>query len=122
MEKLLLKRATHGPGPAPSPAASPSLSDRRRARPPRGDPPSSASSDRSQEEDSLPGSRSDRLSLSSSSCPLSRRSRIPRPVAPADPPAPRGLQPRPPPGRPPGPLYRGGEAPAVPYLRGRRRQ
>ncbi|CAL8284492.1 unnamed protein product [Lota lota] len=111
MEKLLQKRATnHHPGTAPSPTASPLLSDRRRpaASLPataRGDPLSSASSDRSQDEDSLLGSRSDRLSLSSSSSPLSRKSRIPRPVntapGPSDPLASQQLQPRPPPGKPP---------------------
>ncbi|KAM4624949.1 tau-tubulin kinase 2 [Polymixia lowei] len=107
-EKLLQKRASHQ-GPAPSPTASPSLSDRRgpmAASLPR-DQLSSAS-DRSQEEDSLLGSRSDRQgddapSLSSSSSPLSRKSRIPRPVNPT--PAPEQLaaqfQPRPPPGKPP---------------------
>ncbi|KAJ3613538.1 hypothetical protein NHX12_019785 [Muraenolepis orangiensis] len=58
------------------------------------------------DEDSLLGSRSDRLSLSSSSSPLSRRSRIPRPIHPAaatasDLLASQQLQPRPPPGKPP---------------------
>ncbi|XP_071771775.2 tau-tubulin kinase 2 [Centroberyx gerrardi] len=107
-EKLLQKKANHQ-GPVPSPTASPSLSDRRGpmvASLPR-DPLSSAS-DRSQDEDSLLGSRSDRQgddapSLSSSSSPLSRKSRIPRPVNPT--PAPEQLaaqfMPRPPPGKPP---------------------
>ncbi|XP_061157644.1 tau-tubulin kinase 2 isoform X2 [Syngnathus typhle] len=106
-EKLLQKKANN-PVPLPSPSASPSLSDRRApaavaslAR----DPLSSAS-DRSQEEDSLMGSRSDRhgdASLSSSSSPLSRRSRIPRPVHLASSAEQLGAQflPRPPPGKPP---------------------
>ncbi|XP_057715097.1 tau-tubulin kinase 2 isoform X1 [Corythoichthys intestinalis] len=106
-EKLLQKKANNS-APLPSPSASPSLSDRRApatmaslAR----DPLSSAS-DRSQEEDSLVGSRSDRqgdASLSSSSSPLSRRSRIPRPVhltSSAEQLATQFL-PRPPPGKPP---------------------
>ncbi|XP_077418598.1 tau-tubulin kinase 2 isoform X2 [Vanacampus margaritifer] len=106
-EKLLQKKANN-PAPLPSPSASPSLSDRRApaavaslAR----DPLSSAS-DRSQEEDSLMGSRSDRqgdASLSSSSSPLSRRSRIPRPVHSASSAEHLAAQflPRPPPGKPP---------------------
>ncbi|XP_037096461.1 tau-tubulin kinase 2 isoform X2 [Syngnathus acus] len=106
-EKLLQKKANN-PVPLPSPSASPSLSDRRApaavaslAR----DPLSSAS-DRSQEEDSLMGSRSDRhgdVSLSSSSSPLSRRSRIPRPVHSASSAEQLAAQflPRPPPGKPP---------------------
>ncbi|XP_051252285.1 tau-tubulin kinase 2 isoform X2 [Dicentrarchus labrax] len=107
-EKLLQKKASHH-GPVPSPTASPSLSDRRGpmmaslAR----DPLSSAS-DRSQDEDSLMGSRSDRQgddapSLSSSSSPLSRKSRIPRPVHPASSAEQLAAQylPRPPPGKPP---------------------
>lgn len=84
-EKLLQKKASHH-GPVPSPTASPSLSDRRGplAASLARDPLSSAS-DRSQDEDSLIGSHSDRqgddaASLSSSSSPLSRKSRIPRPV------------------------------------------
>ncbi|XP_019746124.1 tau-tubulin kinase 2 isoform X2 [Hippocampus comes] len=106
-EKLLQKKANNQV-PLPSPCASPSLSDRRApaavaslAR----DPLSSAS-DRSQEEDSLMGSRSDRHgdgSLSSSSSPMSRRSRIPRPVhstLSAEQLAAQFL-PRPPPGKPP---------------------
>ncbi|XP_029937897.1 tau-tubulin kinase 2 isoform X2 [Myripristis murdjan] len=107
-EKLLQKKANHQ-GPVPSPTASPSLSDRRGpmvASLPR-DPLSSAS-DRSQEEDSLLGSRSDRQgddapSLSSSSSPLSRKSRIPRPVNPTPGPEQLAAQflPRPPPGKPP---------------------
>ncbi|XP_035529889.1 tau-tubulin kinase 2 isoform X1 [Morone saxatilis] len=107
-EKLLQKKASHH-GPVPSPTASPSLSDRRGpmmaslAR----DPLSSAS-DRSQDEDSLMGSRSDRQgddapSLSSSSSPLSRKSRIPRPVHSASSAEQLAAQylPRPPPGKPP---------------------
>ncbi|XP_047467462.1 tau-tubulin kinase 2 isoform X2 [Mugil cephalus] len=105
-EKLLQKKANHQ-GPVPSPTASPSLSDRRGpmvaslAR----DPLSSAS-DRSQDEDSLMGSRSERqgdASLSSSSSPLSRKSRIPRPVHSASSTEQLAAQflPRPPPGKPP---------------------
>ncbi|XP_040055601.2 tau-tubulin kinase 2 isoform X2 [Gasterosteus aculeatus] len=107
-EKLLQKKANHQ-GPVPSPTASPSLSDRRGpavaslAR----DPLSSAS-DRSQDEDSLMGSRSDRqgddaVSHSSSSSPLSRKSRIPRPVHAASSAEQLAAQflPRPPPGKPP---------------------
>ncbi|XP_075964264.1 tau-tubulin kinase 2 isoform X1 [Anarhichas minor] len=107
-EKLLQKKANHH-GPVPSPTASPSLSDRRGpmvaslAR----DPLSSAS-DRSQDEDSLMGSRSDRQgddapSLSSSSSPLSRKSRIPRPVHSSSSAEHLAAQflPRPPPGKPP---------------------
>ncbi|XP_049917151.1 tau-tubulin kinase 2 isoform X2 [Epinephelus moara] len=107
-EKLLQKKANH-PGPVPSPTASPSLSDRRGpmvaslAR-----DPLSSTSDRSQDEDSLMGSRSDRQgddapSLSSSSSPLSRKSRIPRPVHPTTSAEQLAAQflPRPPPGKPP---------------------
>ncbi|XP_038584273.1 tau-tubulin kinase 2 isoform X2 [Micropterus salmoides] len=107
-EKLLQKKASHQ-GLVPSPTASPSLSDRRGpmvaslAR-----DPLSSTSDRSQEEDSLMGSRSDRQgddapSLSSSSSPLSRKSRIPRPVHSASSAEQLAAQflPRPPPGKPP---------------------
>lgn len=107
-EKLLQKKASHQ-GPVPSPTASPSLSDRRGpivaslAR-----DPLSSTSDRSQDEDSLMGSRSDRQgddapSLSSSSSPLSRKSRIPRPVHAASSSEQLAAQflPRPPPGKPP---------------------
>ncbi|XP_070698869.1 tau-tubulin kinase 2 [Pempheris klunzingeri] len=107
-EKLLQKKASHH-GPVPSPTASPSLSDRRGpimaslAR-----DPLSSTSDRSQDEDSLMGSRSDRQgddapSLSSSSSPLSRKSRIPRPVHSASSAEQLAAQflPRPPPGKPP---------------------
>ncbi|XP_037342472.2 tau-tubulin kinase 2 isoform X2 [Pungitius pungitius] len=107
-EKLLQKKANHQ-GPVPSPTASPSLSDRRgpAAASLARDPLSSAS-DRSQDEDSLMGSRSDRqgddaASLSSSSSPLSRKSRIPRPVHPASSAEQLAAHflPRPPPGKPP---------------------
>lgn len=107
-EKLLQKKASHQ-GPVPSPTASPSLSDRRGpmvtslAR-----DPLSSTSDRSQDEDSLMGSPSDRQgddapSLSSSSSPLSRKSRIPRPVHSASSAEQLAAQflPRPPPGKPP---------------------
>nr|XP_043903510.1 tau-tubulin kinase 2 isoform X2 [Solea senegalensis] len=107
-EKLLQKKASHQ-GPVPSPTASPSLSDRRGplmaslAR-----DPLSSTSDRSQDEDSLMGSRSDRQgdeapSLSTSSSPLSRKSRIPRPIHPASSAEQLAAQflPRPPPGKPP---------------------
>ncbi|XP_036928331.1 tau-tubulin kinase 2 isoform X2 [Acanthopagrus latus] len=105
-EKLLQKKANHQ-GPVPSPTASPSLSDRRGPMVLAKDPLSSTS-DRSQDEDSLMGSRSDRQgddapSLSSSSSPLSRKSRIPRPVHPASSAEQLAAQfvPRPPPGKPP---------------------
>ncbi|XP_072222123.1 tau-tubulin kinase 2 isoform X2 [Leuresthes tenuis] len=107
-EKLLQKKASHH-GSVPSPTASPSLSDRRGpiiaslAK-----DPLSSTSDRSQDEDSLMGSRSDRQgddaqSLSSSSSPLSRKSRIPRPVHSASSSEQLAAQflPRPPPGKPP---------------------
>lgn len=108
-EKLLQKKASQQ-GPVPSPTASPSLSDRRGpivaslAK-----DPLSSTSDRSQDEDSLMGSRSDRQgddapSLSSSSSPLSRKSRIPRPVHSASSTEQLAAHflPRPPPGKPPG--------------------
>ncbi|XP_077394090.1 tau-tubulin kinase 2 isoform X2 [Festucalex cinctus] len=103
-EKLLQKKAN-----IPSPSASPSLSDRRAAAAMASlaREPLSSASDRSQlEEDSLMGSRSDRqgdASLSSSSSPLSRRSRIPRPVHSASSAEHLAAQflPRPPPGKPP---------------------
>ncbi|XP_072313807.1 tau-tubulin kinase 2 [Eucyclogobius newberryi] len=113
-EKLLQKKATHlnnNNNNAPSPTASPSLSDRRAqfvaSLAPRD--PLSSGSDRSQDEDSLLGSRSDRQgdeapSLSSSSSPLSRKSRIPRPVSSAGSSTEQiagQYAPRPPPGRPP---------------------
>lgn len=107
-EKLLQKKASQQ-GSVPSPTASPSLSDRRGpivaslAK-----DPLSSTSDRSQDEDSLMVSRSDRQgddapSLSSSSSPLSRKSRIPRPVHSASSAEQLAAQflPRPPPGKPP---------------------
>ncbi|KAK2892036.1 tau-tubulin kinase 2 isoform X2 [Channa argus] len=107
-EKLLQKKASHQ-GLIPSPTASPCLTDRRGpmvaslAR-----DPLSSTSDRSQDEDSLMGSHSDRQgddapSLSSSSSPLSRKSRIPRPVHTASSAEQLAAQflPRPPPGKPP---------------------
>ncbi|XP_023286519.1 tau-tubulin kinase 2 isoform X2 [Seriola lalandi dorsalis] len=107
-EKLLQKKASHQ-GPVPSPTASPSLSDRRGAMVASlARDPLSSTSDRSQDEDSLMGSRSDRQgddapSLSSSSSPLSRKSRIPRPVHSASSNEQLASQflPRPPPGKPP---------------------
>ncbi|TKS86940.1 Tau-tubulin kinase 2 [Collichthys lucidus] len=107
-EKLLQKKANHH-GPVPSPTASPSLSDRRGPMlASLAKDPLSSASDRSQDEDSLMGSRSDRQgddapSLSSSSSPLSRKSRIPRPVHSASSAEQLAAQflPRPPPGKPP---------------------
>ncbi|XP_070835079.1 tau-tubulin kinase 2 isoform X1 [Chaetodon trifascialis] len=107
-EKLLQKKASHH-GPVPSPTASPSLSDRRGPMVASlAKDPLSSTSDRSQDEDSLMGSRSDRQgddapSLSSSSSPLSRKSRIPRPVHAASSAEQLATQflPRPPPGKPP---------------------
>ncbi|XP_054651424.1 tau-tubulin kinase 2 isoform X1 [Dunckerocampus dactyliophorus] len=104
-EKLLQKKASNQ-APLPSPAASPSLSDRRAAVASLARDPLSSTSDRSQEEDSLMGSRSDRqgdASLSSSSSPMSRRSRIPRPVHTASSTEQLAAHflPRPPPGKPP---------------------
>ncbi|KAM8916181.1 tau-tubulin kinase 2 isoform 1-T1 [Spinachia spinachia] len=107
-EKLLQKKANHQ-GPVPSPTASPSLSDRRGPMVASlNRDPLSSTSDRSQDEDSLMGSRSDRqgddgASLSSSSSPLSRKSRIPRPVHSASSAEQLAAQflPRPPPGKPP---------------------
>ncbi|XP_019121712.2 tau-tubulin kinase 2 isoform X2 [Larimichthys crocea] len=107
-EKLLQKKASHH-GPVPSPTASPSLSDRRGPMlASLAKDPLSSTSDRSQDEDSLMGSRSDRQgddapSLSSSSSPLSRKSRIPRPVHSASSAEQLAAQflPRPPPGKPP---------------------
>ncbi|KAM4542616.1 tau-tubulin kinase 2 isoform 1-T4 [Odontesthes bonariensis] len=107
-EKLLQKKASHQ-GSVPSPTASPSLSDRRGPiMASLAKDPLSSASDRSQDEDSLMGSRSDRQgddaqSLSSSSSPLSRKSRIPRPVHSASSAEQLATQflPRPPPGKPP---------------------
>lgn len=106
-EKLLQRRVHHIPI---SPSASPSLSSDRRVilAAMQRDQISSASSERSQDEESLLGSHSDRHgddtpSLSSSSSPLLRKSKIPRPVTPTT----SGeaitahLTPRPPPGKPP---------------------
>lgn len=106
-EKLLQRRVHHIPV---SPSASPSLSSDRRAImvAMQRDQISSASSERSQDDESLMGSRSDRhgddaLSLSSSSSPLLRKSKIPRPVTPtASMETLTGhFMPRPPPGKPP---------------------
>lgn len=105
-EKLLQRRVHHIPI---SPSASPSLSSDRRVivAAMHRDQISSASSERSQDEESLLGSRSDHHgddapSLSSSSSPLLRKSKIPRPVTPTT----SGeaitahFMPRPPPGKP----------------------
>lgn len=106
-EKLLQKRVHHLPI---SPSASPSLSSERRVivAAMQRDQLSSASSERSQDDESLLGSRSDRqgddaLSLSSSSSPLLRKSKIPRPVTPTSGPetVTAHYLPRPPPGKPP---------------------
>lgn len=111
-QKLLLKKAHQGVPLllSPSCSLSPSLDRRYAAQQP--DSPAAAT-DRSQDEESLQGlSVSDRqggdeaLSLSSSSSPLSRKSRIPRPVrseGSSTTPENRSSQfmPRPPPGRPP---------------------
>uniref|UniRef100_A0A672N622 Uncharacterized protein n=2 Tax=Sinocyclocheilus grahami TaxID=75366 RepID=A0A672N622_SINGR len=105
-EKLLQRKVHHVPL---SPSASPSLSSDRRVivAAMQRDQISSASSERSQDEESLLGSRSDRhgddaASLSSSSSPLLRKSKIPRPVTPT-----KNAEtitahfvPRPPPGKP----------------------
>ncbi|XP_066550194.1 tau-tubulin kinase 2 isoform X2 [Amia ocellicauda] len=101
-EKLLQKKAHHSDPTHP-------VSDKRPPTGLRGE--ASSASDRSQDDESCLGSRSDRqgedpLSLSSSSGPLSRKSKIPRPVpAPvsipvSDPPTGQFF-PRPPPGKPP---------------------
>ncbi|KAJ8401135.1 hypothetical protein AAFF_G00387170 [Aldrovandia affinis] len=112
--------ADNGAGPSPSSPPAPGRAPRGRPpaepHPPRPAPAPplprdqlSSASDRSQDDESYLGSRSDRQgddapSLSSSSSPLSRKSKIPRPVAPV-PPAPEQLAaqflPRPPPGKPP---------------------
>lgn len=106
-EKLLQKKASQQ-GSVPSPTASPSLSDRRGIVVSLAKDPLSSASDRSQDEDSLMGSRSDRQgddapSLSSSSSPLSRKSRIPRPINSASSAEELAAHflPRPPPGKPP---------------------
>ncbi|XP_076155295.1 tau-tubulin kinase 2 isoform X1 [Alosa pseudoharengus] len=110
-QKLLLKKAHQGAPLLLSPSCSPSPSLERRCVAPQTDSPAAA--DRSQDEESLQGvSVSDRqggdeaLSLSSSSSPLSRKSRIPRPVhseGSSTAPESRSSQflPRPPPGKPP---------------------
>nr|XP_023683191.1 tau-tubulin kinase 2 isoform X1 [Paramormyrops kingsleyae]XP_023683192.1 tau-tubulin kinase 2 isoform X1 [Paramormyrops kingsleyae] len=108
-EKLLQKKAHHHGTTPSSPSPSPSLSSDKRppvATLPRD--PLSSTSDRSQDDESYLGSRSDRQgddapSLSSSSSPLSRKSKIPRPVAPLPVPERFSAQffPRPPPGKPP---------------------
>lgn len=107
-EKLLQRRVQHIPV---SPSASPTLSSDRRVimAAMQRDQISSASSERSQDDESLLGSRSDRHgddapSLSSSSSPLLRKSKIPRPVTPTTPTAETitaHFMPRPPPGKPP---------------------
>ncbi|KAI1895201.1 hypothetical protein AGOR_G00103870 [Albula goreensis] len=106
-EKLLQKKAHHQHGPMPP---SPSLSPPTAAAAvlPRDQLSSASASDRSQDDESYLGSRSDRQgddapSLSSSSSPLSRKSKIPRPVAPTPVPEQLASQflPRPPPGKPP---------------------
>ncbi|TRY58362.1 hypothetical protein DNTS_034205, partial [Danionella cerebrum] len=105
-EKLMQRRIRHAPL---SPSASPLLSLDRRAivAAMQRDQVSSASSERSQDDESLMGSRSDRhgddvLSLSSSSSPLLRKSKIPLPVTPTG--SMENLSgqfmPRPPPGKP----------------------
>lgn len=116
-QKLLLKKAYQGAPLLLSPSCSLSPSFDRRCATQQPDPltaaAAAAAADRSQDEESLQGlSVSDRqggdeaLSLSSSSSPLSRKSRIPRPVRPegsSTNPENRSSQfmPRPPPGRPP---------------------
>ncbi|KAK7904701.1 hypothetical protein WMY93_017308 [Mugilogobius chulae] len=123
-EKLLQKKHFNNNN-VPSPTASPSLSDRRAqivaslaAR-----DPLSSGSDRSQDEDSLLGSRSDRQgdeapSLSSSSSPLSRKSRIPRPVSSAGSSSEQiagQFTPRPPPGKPPHARHSGEQNASFPF-------
>ncbi|XP_073725624.1 tau-tubulin kinase 2-like isoform X2 [Misgurnus anguillicaudatus] len=106
-EQLLQKRVHHIPI---SPSASPSLSSERRVivAVMQRDQLSSASSERSQDDESILGSQSDRQgddapSLSSSSSPLLRKSKIPRPVMPKSGPetVTAHYLPRPPPGKPP---------------------
>ncbi|XP_051579069.1 tau-tubulin kinase 2 [Myxocyprinus asiaticus] len=106
-EKLLQKRVNHIPL---SPSTSPLLSSERHVilASMQRDQLSSASSERSQDDESLLASRSDHQgddapSLSSSSSPLLRKSKIPRPVIST-----AGTEtvtahfvPRPPPGKPP---------------------
>ncbi|KAK7141998.1 hypothetical protein R3I94_011635 [Phoxinus phoxinus] len=106
-EKLFQRRVHHIPL---SPSASPTLSSDRRVimAAMQRDQVSSASSERSQDDESLLGSRSDRNgddapSLSSSSSPLLRKSKIPRPVTPTTSAETitAHFMPRPPPGKPP---------------------
>ncbi|XP_041710636.1 tau-tubulin kinase 2-like isoform X2 [Coregonus clupeaformis] len=112
MEKLLQKKAHHHQGGGHHPTASPSISHHGPvvASLPRGEQLSSASDRSEMADESFLGSRSDcqgddAPSLSSSSSPLSRKSRIPRPFNPPNPSREkeRAAQylPRPPPGRPP---------------------
>ncbi|XP_057200450.1 tau-tubulin kinase 2 isoform X2 [Triplophysa rosa] len=100
-EKLLQKRVHHIPI---SPSASPSLSSERRVivAAMQRDQLSSASSERSQDDES-DRQGDDAPSLSSSSSPLLRRSKIPRPVTPtsATETVTAHFLPRPPPGKPP---------------------
>ncbi|XP_038822911.1 tau-tubulin kinase 2-like [Salvelinus namaycush] len=112
MEKLLQKKAPHHQGGGHHPAPSLSISHRGPAVAslPHGDQLSSASDRSEKADESFLGSRSDCQgddgpSLSSSSSPLFRKSKIPRPFNPANP-APEQESaaqylPRPPPGRPP---------------------
>lgn len=100
-EKLLQKRVHHIPI---SPSASPSLSSERRVivAAMQRDQLSSASSERSQDDES-DHQGEDAPSLSSSSSPLLRKSKIPRPVTPtsATETITSHFLPRPPPGKPP---------------------
>ncbi|XP_035388843.1 tau-tubulin kinase 2 isoform X2 [Electrophorus electricus] len=106
-EKLLQKRAHHVP---PSPCASPSRSsDRRSVLAALQRDQLTSPFDRSHDDESLQGSRSERQagddapSRSLSSSPLSRKSKIPRPVNPTSTQEALASQflPRPPPGKPP---------------------
>ncbi|XP_056624245.1 tau-tubulin kinase 2 isoform X1 [Triplophysa dalaica] len=100
-EKLLQKRVHHIPI---SPSASPSVSSERRVivAAMQQDQLSSASSERSQDDES-DRQGEDAPSLSSSSSPLLRKSRIPRPVTPTSTTetVTSHFLPRPPPGKPP---------------------
>ncbi|XP_052437268.1 tau-tubulin kinase 2 isoform X2 [Carassius gibelio] len=106
-EKLLQRRVHQIPI---SPSGSPSLSSDRRVivAAVQRDQISSVSSERSQDEESLLGSRSDHHgddapSLSSSSSPLLRKSKIPRPITPttSTEAVTEHFMPRPPSGKPP---------------------
>ncbi|XP_059376740.1 tau-tubulin kinase 2 isoform X1 [Carassius carassius] len=106
-EKLLQRRVHHIPI---SPSGSPSLSSDRRVivAAMQRDQISSVSSERSQDEESLLGSHSDHHgddapSLSSSSSPLLRKSKIPRPITPttSGEAVTEHFMPRPPSGKPP---------------------